>query len=81
MVQAIREIVTVEEGGVVRLRSGQLSPGEKVELIVLMEQPLHPRTAPSSNGPHWRDFAGIHHSGDPRSGDNDRIDEDLAKMD
>jgi len=37
MVLAIRETVTVEEGGVVRLCSHELSPGSRVEVIVIPE--------------------------------------------
>ncbi len=39
MLQAIRETVTVEEGGVVRLRSEELSPGSLVDVIVLPSLP------------------------------------------
>jgi hypothetical protein len=37
MVRAIRETVTVEAGGVVRLCSQELSPGSRVEVIVIPE--------------------------------------------
>ena len=37
MVSAIRETVIVEEGGVVRLCSQELSPGSRVEVIVIPE--------------------------------------------
>lgn len=77
MVQAIRQVVTVEEGGVVRLRSDQLSAGARVELIVLVDEPT-PAQAKSPAGD-WKKFIGSINSGDPRAGDNDGIDRDLAR--
>jgi hypothetical protein len=77
MVQAIKQVVTVEEGGVVRLRSDQLSPGTRVELIVLVDQAA-PAEASSPPGD-WKMFIGSINSGDPHAGDNDRIDRDLAR--
>ena len=79
MVQAIREIVTVEEGGVVRLRSAQLSPGDQVELIVLVEQ-ASSNAADSGPGPStWQRFAGAVKGTDANSADNEGIDDDLAR--
>ncbi|HEY1685391.1 MAG TPA: hypothetical protein VGG19_11555 [Tepidisphaeraceae bacterium] len=37
MVRAIRETVTVEDGGVVRLHSAELLPGSRVDVIILPE--------------------------------------------
>ena len=42
MLNGIRQTVTVQPGGVIELRSPELSPGETVEVIVLLEaKPTH----------------------------------------
>jgi hypothetical protein len=38
MVGAIRQHVTVQPGGVIELRSSELQPGSRAEVIVLVEQ-------------------------------------------
>jgi len=38
MVAAIKQIVTVGEGGRIEVRSDQLQPGSRAEVIVLVEQ-------------------------------------------
>jgi hypothetical protein len=81
MVTAIKQHVTVKEGGLIEVRSPDLRPGEQAEVIVLVEA----RTDVGRNSPSihprggWRRYAGAIHSGDPHSADNDRIDADLAR--
>jgi hypothetical protein len=79
MVAAIRQNVMVQAGGVVEVRSPELIPGARAEVIVLVEQPLVANVAPGRAPADWRRFAGALNTGDPRSSDNDHIDADLAK--
>lgn len=79
MVAAIKQRVTVQPGGIVQVRSPELTPGSRAEVIVLVEQPeATPPVDPGRPVADWRRFAGAIDSGDPRSSDNDRIDVDLA---
>ena len=81
MVAAIRQHVTVKEGGVIEVRSPDLRPGEEAEVIVLvgMRAQLGGNQPKSRARGGWRRYAGAIHSGDPHSADNDRIDADLAR--
>lgn len=86
MVAAIRQQVTVQPGGVVEVRSPELPPGARAEVIVLLtNQPRpaeSPAPAPDSATPQegaWRRHAGVFRSGNPALADNDRIDADLAR--
>jgi hypothetical protein len=73
MVAAIRQTVTVQQGGVVQVSSPELTEGARAEVIVLVEaQTQNPAGA-------WRRHAGAINSSDPSSADNDRIDADLAR--
>lgn len=80
MVAAIKQQVTVLPGGVIEVRSPELTPGARAEVIVLVEQDFTAAGA-SPNRPvsEWRHFAGVIDSGDAHSSNNDQIDADLAK--
>lgn len=86
MVAAIRQQVTVQPGGVIEIRSPELEPGSRAEVIVLLgsraltpEDPARSISPTASNGTGWRNHAGALRSGAPASSDNDRIDPDLAR--
>jgi hypothetical protein len=89
MVAAIRQQVTVQPGGVIEIRSPELEPGVRAEVIVLIgARPAPAAGAPDAaaspppadpNGGDWRGFAGSLRSGTPGASDNDRIDADLAR--
>lgn len=80
MVAAIKQRVTVQPGGIVEVRSPELRPGARAEVIVLIEQPVAAvRVDPGRPVADWRRFAGVIDSGDPRSSANGRIDADLAR--
>jgi hypothetical protein len=59
------------------LRSDQLSPGTRVELIVLMENSSD--TTSDAGDDSWRRFAGAIKGSGPRGSDNDSIDRDIAR--
>jgi hypothetical protein len=76
MVAAVRQIVTIQPGGLVEVRSPELKAGEQAEVIVLVQPPVtQPAVAPAGS---WRRHAGTINSGDPRAADNERIDADLT---
>jgi hypothetical protein len=45
MLAAIRQQVTVQPGGVIEIRSPELEPGSRVEVIVLLASPVGAATA------------------------------------
>lgn len=79
MAVTIKQRVTVQPGGVVEVRSPELTPGARAEVTVLVEQAGPAPAEPGRPVADWRGFAGAVDSGDPRSSDNDRIDADLAR--
>ena len=76
MVAAVRQIVTIQPGGVVEVRSPELTAGEQAEVIVLVQAAAGVDGKPPAGT--WRRHAGAINSGDPRAADNERIDADLA---
>jgi hypothetical protein len=86
---AVKQMVTVQAGGRIEVTSPELLPGAQAEVIVIMaEQPAAgaAATRPKLTDEEYREanrklerFLGAVNSGDPRSGDNDRIDADLAR--
>jgi len=48
MVAAIRQLVTVKSGGVIEIRSPELEPGSRAEVIVLVEPTISPQRTLSS---------------------------------
>jgi hypothetical protein len=76
MSAAIKQTVTVKQGGVVEIRSPHLHEGDQAEVTVVVVQPTDKSQSATRGG--WRRFAGVFHSGDARGGDNERIDADLA---
>jgi hypothetical protein len=82
MVAAIRQQVTVQADGLIEVRSPELRAGARAEVIVLVEQPAAPVRSPEDPQVAWERLlrhAGAVKGGDPRAGDNDRIDADLAR--
>lgn len=79
MAVTIKQRVTVQPGGVVEVRSPELTPGARAEVTVLVEQTEVAPAEPRRPVPDWRGFAGVIDSGDPRSSDNGRIDAELAR--
>jgi hypothetical protein len=80
MVRVLKERVTIQPGGLVEVRSADLTPGLEAEVIVLVDQPSAvPEAAPSNLSSGWRQFAGAIDSGDVRASATERIDEDLAR--
>jgi len=87
VVAAIRQQVTVQPGGVIEIRSPELPPGARADVIVLLATPTSDATSrPAPNAPPagpqsagWRSYAGAFHGGDPTLSDNRRIDADLAR--
>ena len=77
MPTAIKQIVTVQAGGVVEVRSPELHEGERAEVTVVVVQPAR-RLQGAASGGRWRRFAGAFNSRDARAGDNESIDADLA---
>jgi hypothetical protein len=80
MVEAVKQRVTVQPGGLVEVRAPELAErlGEEAEVIVLLNGRAGEHQLRTSSG-RWRRFAGSVQSGDPHSADNDRIDADLAR--
>ena len=86
MVAALRQQVTVKPGGLIEIRSPELEPGSRAEVIVLLagKSPAAPPAeapvdgAAASRGG-WRRHAGALQGGDPAVSENDRIDADLAR--
>lgn len=48
MVRAIRQFVTIRSGGVIEIRSPDLPPGARVEVIVMLDEPSDPAVPISS---------------------------------
>jgi hypothetical protein len=83
MSTAIRQVVTVQPGGVIEVRSPELHAGDQAEVTVVVTQPTTTAAsrggdAASSSAGGWRRYAGAIDSTDARAGDNARIDADLA---
>lgn len=76
MPAAIKQIVTVRPGGVVEVRSPDLHAGDQAEVTVVVVQPGSAEGDAAVGG--WRRYAGAVNSGDPRAGENQNIDSDLA---
>ena len=78
MTAAIKQVVTVQPGGVVEVRSPELHEGDQAEVTVVVVHPngVKPETAREGG---WRRFAGAVNRKDARAGDNDRIDATLAE--
>ena len=55
MVAAIKQHVTIQPGGVIEIRSPELTPGTSAEVIVLVEE--QPATHPASQRT-WASFIG-----------------------
>jgi hypothetical protein len=77
MPATIKQTVTVKPGGVVEIRSPELQEGDVAEVTVVVGQPPAPSEL-TSQARDWRRFAGIF-KGDPNTGDNRRVDAELAK--
>ena len=57
MVATLRQIVTVEPGGVVRVQSDQLRDGAQAEVVLISESASN---APASMPPStWKEFVGV----------------------
>lgn len=76
MVAAIRQQVTVQPGGVIEIRSPELEPGSRAEVIVLIGSDPGPGSHGSAD---WRRHAGALRSGRSDLSDNEHIDADLAR--
>lgn len=77
MPATIRQIVTIQPGGVVELRSPELREGDQAEVtVIVMNAATGTPTAAGAGG--WRRYAGAVDSGNQNAGDNARIDADLA---
>jgi len=75
MPTAIKQIVTVQPGGVVEVRSPELREGDQAEVTVVVRQPAG-EAPPAPAG--WRRYAGAINSKETHGADNQRIDADLA---
>jgi hypothetical protein len=78
MYAVIRQILRVQPGGVIELRSAELHEGDEAEVTVVITQSAHLKLPRTHTGD-WRRFAGAFNSGDSKSGDNNGIDADLAE--
>jgi hypothetical protein len=77
MSASFQQILTVRPGGVLEVRSAELHEGDQAQVtVVVLPSPDAERSAVGAGG--WRRFAGAVNSKDPRAGDNQRIDADLA---
>jgi hypothetical protein len=88
MVVAIRQEVTVQPGGVIEVRSPELTPGARAEVIVRLEKASADQAAtvgePSStaSADAWdrlRRHAGAVSTDGSSGSDNESIDRDLAR--
>ena len=77
MFAVIKQIVTVQAGGLVQLCSDELQEGSTVEVIVLTERA--PTTGDTQAKVNCLDFAGSVDSGDVRTAHNDAMDADLGR--
>jgi hypothetical protein len=73
---AIRQEVTVQQNGIIEVRSPELRTGDEAEVIVLIK-PAPRLEASDDEKRNWRDFMGCF-KGDHGSADNESIDRDLA---
>jgi hypothetical protein len=77
MSSTIRQIVTVQPGGVVEIRSAELHEGDQAEVTVVVKGPSNGKTQDARIGG-WRRYAGAVNRKDAQAGDNQRVDADLA---
>ena len=76
---AIKQVVTIQSSGVLEVRSPELRAGDRAEVTVVVMPAAKQAAASKTATGGWRQYAGAVNSGNPRAGDNDGIDADLAR--